>query len=103
MITRRPAFNESVIHHAVYIGERNPSAAERFLDAVERSVDAIHDGPYTGRAWASGKRRLTGVRMRPVMGFRSYLLFYRPVEQGVEMLQLLHGAQDIHAALIDED
>jgi toxin ParE1/3/4 len=42
-----------------------------------------------------GKRRdelVTNVRSFPV---GNYLIFYRPVNQGIEVLRVLHGARDI--------
>jgi toxin ParE1/3/4 len=31
--------------------------------------------------------------------FRNYLVFYRPIEDGVEVLTVLHGARDLQAVL----
>ncbi len=39
-----------VIDHAVYIGEHNPDAAMRFLDAVEAAFQRIADYPSIGAA-----------------------------------------------------
>jgi len=34
-----------------------------------------------------------------VRGFRNYLIFYQPVEGGIEAIRLFHGAQDIESAM----
>jgi toxin ParE1/3/4 len=38
---------------------------------------------------------LQGVRWFPVKGFPKVLVFYRPLNDGVEVLRVLHGAQDL--------
>ena len=45
---------------------------------VEPSVDAIPD-----------------LRFWSLAGFRSYLVLYRPIGDGVEILRVIHGARDI--------
>ena len=40
-------------------------------------------------------QRLHGVRSWPVDGFPSHLLVYREVPEGVELLRVIHAAQDI--------
>ena len=34
------------------------------------------------------------VLFKPVPGFRSHLIFYRPLSSGVEIVRILHGARD---------
>lgn len=37
------------------------------------------------------------MRMRrwPVTGFENYLVYYRPLRDGIEIIRILHGARDI--------
>ena len=37
-----------------------------------------------------------------VGGFRNHLVFYVPVEKGIRLLHLLHGAQDIDKVMGEE-
>jgi toxin ParE1/3/4 len=37
-----------------------------------------------------------------VRGFENYVIFYRTVEQGVEIVRVLHAARDIAAIFEDE-
>jgi toxin ParE1/3/4 len=46
------------------------------------------------------KHEASGVRRRP---YRDYLIFYRVVADTVEVLHVLHGAQDYEAILFPED
>ena len=41
-----------------------------------------------------GMRRLTRHRDIRVFVFKNHLVFYRPLDNGVEILRVLHGAQD---------
>jgi len=40
---------------------------------------------------------MSGSRVFPVRGFGKHLVFYRPVEDGIEILRVIHGARDIEA------
>jgi toxin ParE1/3/4 len=55
--------------------------------------------PGIGRAWESDEPRLADVRVYPVPRFRNFLIFYRPIENGIEVLTVVHGARDLGAAL----
>jgi toxin ParE1/3/4 len=46
--------------------------------------------------------RLAGLRVGRVEGFEKHLIFYRPGDDGVEIIRVLHGARDIDSVL-DED
>jgi toxin ParE1/3/4 len=37
------------------------------------------------------------MRWFPVKGFPNYLVFYRPILRGIEVVRVLHGARDIAA------
>ena len=38
-----------------------------------------------------------------VKGFEDYLIFYRPIDDGVEIFRVLPGKRDIEAIFNDED
>jgi toxin ParE1/3/4 len=85
-----------------YIAERNQAAALRFLNAVEESFRLLERLPLAGRACRFRSPDLVGVRKRVVHGFRRYVIYYRPAEDGVEILRVLHGSRDTRA-LLGED
>jgi len=41
--------------------------------------------------------RLKGVRSWLVSDFDNYLIFYRAIPEGIEVLHMYHGARDIEA------
>ena len=99
-IIRRPRARQDLIDLALYIGRRDPTAAERLLNAVERSERMLVDMPGIGSTRDYGP--IEGMRMWPVPGFRKHLIFYRPIDDGIEVIRVLHGARDI-AGLFDDD
>jgi toxin ParE1/3/4 len=48
-----------------------------------------------GRRYGFTDPEFESVRVWHVRGFRNYLIFYRPIDNGVEVVRVLHGARDI--------
>ena len=84
---------------ATYIGADNPDAAMRFLDAAEKEFKSLAAMPGKGRPRRFKNPRLSGVRSWRVEGFVNYLIFYRPLADGIEVIRVLHGARDIERIL----
>ena len=85
----------------LHIGAESPEAAERLLDAVESTVRFLLETPLAGRLREFRSARAQDVRSWPVRDFSSYLIFYRPVAEDIEVIRLLHGARDL-PLLLDE-
>lgn len=85
-----------------YIAEHNQAAALRFLQAVEDSFQLLERLPLAGRVCRFRSPDLAGVRKRVVDGFRRYVIYYRPIDDGIEVLRVLHGSRDSRA-LLGED
>ncbi len=66
----------------------------RFLDSARDSFVALGDTPYMGGRVGSQKPAFDQLRKWRVSGFAHYLIFYLPVDGGVDILRILHGAQD---------
>ena len=58
--------------------------------------------PQMGKITRFSNPSLTGIRQQGIKGFRKYLVFYFPIDEGVEILRVIHGARDIEA-ILDED
>ena len=60
--------------------------------------------PGIGNRWEDDDPELADIRVCPVSRYGKYLVFYRPIEGGIEVLRILHGARDITRILRgDED
>jgi toxin ParE1/3/4 len=103
-ILRRPRVKADLAGHYAYIAQDKAAPAERFLRVAEAAFELLARMPTIGTAWDSPDPRLAGVRVYPLpRGFRNYLVFYRPLPDGVEILTVLHGARDLGVALEDVD
>src|SRR4051812_31087981 len=94
-IRRTRQAGDDIIRAYLYVHDRSPSGAERLLAAIERSIRRLLDTRGVGRHWNSADPRLEGVRVTTVTPYRNYLIFFRAVSTGIEMLRVVHGAQDL--------
>ena len=95
----RQAAKSDLLRHAAYIAKNNPPAAIRFLDAAKQTVEQLAGLPSLGTAYAANDPRLADLRRFRVKGFEDYLIFYRPLKFGIEVVRFIHGARDIGAIL----
>ena len=80
-----------------YIANDNPEAAQRFCGALQETGELLLDMPYIGSMRVSDKPALKDIRVVPVRNFDRYFIFYRPVNGGIEIVRVLHGARDYPA------
>lgn len=79
------------------IESQNPTAAWRFLDSVEGTVEVLRTHPRAGGAYAHPRH--PNLRAITIAGFRRYVLFYDEIPERVLLVRLLHGARDMNVAL----
>ncbi len=53
--------------------------------------------PGLGSPCESSHPVLASLRAATVPGFRKYLVLYRPISEGIEVLRVIHGARDIES------
>jgi toxin ParE1/3/4 len=86
---------------ATRIGIDNPSASLRFLEAAEDGFHFLAENRRAGTEFDPPVPNLPGVRFWPVTRFHNYLIIYRPLLDGVEIVRVLHGARDLRRALTE--
>lgn len=101
-VRKTPRAKADLIDQFEFIGKNNPDAAEQFLDAAEAAFEQLLRMPKMGALREYLSPRLAGLRMWPVPEFPRELIFYRPVEDGIEVVRVLHSSRDI-AAIFDEE
>ncbi len=74
-----------------YIAQESEPAADALIDEIIQRFPKLAAFPDMGR-----KRDdlLEGLRSLPV---KSYVLFYRRTQQGIEIFRILHGRRDIES------
>jgi len=93
-----PEADQDVEDIGSYLRERNASAAQRFVQALERTTEMLCRNPELGERLRAD---LTGeIRYRTISGFKNYLIFYRRVDTVLEIIRVLHGARD-YEQLVD--
>jgi plasmid stabilization system protein ParE len=82
-----------------FVAKNRPHVAAQFNDAFEETLAFIADFPEMGVPLDSKKKRLAGMRIKPIRRFKKYLIYYRVQTDGVYIMRIFHGHQDIESLL----
>jgi toxin ParE1/3/4 len=96
LILRRAAVQEDLKEIWKYIASRNPERADLFLRDLNKKIEALAANPWIGRERGE---IMSGLRSFP---FKSYIIFYFPLPDGVDLVRVLHGARYIDAIFYEE-
>jgi toxin ParE1/3/4 len=97
MIERSSEAWADLAGHALYLHrEAGPEIALRFLDGVESALATLEKFPHLGRL---RRFRQKDLRSWPVPRFPNWLLFYRPVSDGIRLYRVLHGSMELETQL----
>jgi toxin ParE1/3/4 len=80
----------------------SPQRAIRFLQAADSTLATLAGMPGLGVEYEPDEPVYTGLRFFPIARHRNYIVFYRPLPDGVEVLRVLHGARDLHSILAED-
>ena len=90
-ILRKPQAEADLIGIWNYIAQDSPIRADKLLDEIDEKSQTLVQSLYIGKA-----RDEAGPTIRS-FPIGNYVLFYRPIEDGIEIIRVLHGARDIEA------
>jgi len=85
-----------------YLDERSETAADRFYDAVEKTVQRLLRSPTLGERCRFRNLKTKGMRVWQVDGFSNYLIFYRSKDDMLQILRVLHGARNYETIFNNE-
>ena len=94
-VIRRPAVNRDLIDCFVFIGADSEESAMRFLRAAEETFFELAGMPAMGVSTTFSEAGDSTLRRWRIRGFENFLIFYRPIEDGIEVIRVLHGAREI--------
>jgi len=80
-----------------YIAHLNPAAARRLKETIKQQCKLLADFPNIGR---NRDDLQPGLRSFPV---DSYLIFYRQMAEGVEIVRFVSGYRDLEILFSNED
>jgi len=72
-----------------YIAQDNVAAADRWIDHLLETALMLAEQPLMGRL---RPELAPQIRSLPV---KAYMLYYRPIEGGIELVRVLNSARDI--------
>jgi toxin ParE1/3/4 len=102
-IVRRPSANRDLVEiFRHYAREAGISVADRFFAQAEATFARLADMPGMGTRYEPEEPLYADLRYFPISRFRMYLVFYRSIPDGIEVLHVLHGARDIAGILAEE-
>ena len=89
VIQRTEQSEDDLVDIWIYIAHDNPDAADRLLERIDNKCALLAENPELGRS-----------RPDIAPGFRyfpsgSYLILYRTLENGIEVVRVVHGARDL--------
>jgi len=80
-----------------YIARYNSTAARRFKERIKQHCKLLADFPEMGQ---NRDELEPGLRSFPV---ENYLIFYRPIANGVEIVRVVSGYRDLEAIFSSDD
>jgi len=96
----RPKADYDLDEHAFhYALEASPEVGHRFLLNAHETFSLLSMQPEMGWNPKLRHRDLRGIRLFRITGFEKLLILYRPLENGVEILRVVHGSQNINRLL----
>ena len=97
--TVRQRAREDVVDLAARIALDKLEPALRFYDAAEKAFTFLSEHPHAGPKIDPPIPASPQLRFWPIRRFRNYLVIYQPLENGIEIIRVLHGACDLASAL----
>jgi toxin ParE1/3/4 len=97
VILKRPRAQSDLVEIWDYIADDSEARADAFLDRIDQKFRTLAQRPGLGRA---RDELAEGLRSFPV---GRYVVFYRPLPEGIEIVRVLHGARDLTAAFFADD
>jgi toxin ParE1/3/4 len=92
-VIRSPLAEEDSREIWRYIAQDNPDAADRLLRRIDEKLLLYAEYPHMGTPrenWARGLRSFC---------VGKYVVFYRIVAEGIELVRVLHGMRDLKTLL----
>jgi toxin ParE1/3/4 len=93
----RPAAQADLLEIWTYIAEDSLAHADAFIDKLHKSIQLLRRRPGLGRR---RDELFPGIRSLPV---GNYVIFYREVAKGLEIVRVLHGARDFGSLFRPEE
>lgn len=98
-----PAAESDLINIWLYIARDNPDAADRTYQAAQDTFEKLADMPTIGTLYRTRHPQLKGLRFFPVKRFYNYIVYYREIKDGIEIVRVLHSRMDKNLRLASKN
>jgi toxin ParE1/3/4 len=78
-----------------YIRQHNPRTALRFLTAVEDTFRQLASLPGIGEQFETDNPVFRDLRSFSISQFRPFVVYYRPLADGIIVIRVLRGTRDV--------
>ena len=95
----RPGVDDDLYDLAAFLLDRSEDAARRFVDSAQSTLKDLATMPRVGSLKEFEDPALAEVRSWPVRGFPNHLIYYFAIPDGIDVLGIMHGAQDVERRL----
>ncbi len=93
IIVKSPKAKSDLVEIWDYIADDSEIRADAFIQTIDKKFHILLDDPLLGIARNEVE---TGLRSFPV---GRYVIFYRRISEGIEIIRVLHGARDLNIIL----
>ncbi len=90
-IIKSPRAKSDLLDIWDYIADDSTTSADNFLNTIGHKIQTLARSPKMGRM---REELAPNLRSFPV---GNYIIFYRPIKNGVEIARVLSGARDLNA------
>jgi toxin ParE1/3/4 len=97
VIIKRPRAKIDLIEIWDYIADDSEARADAFIDRIDQKFRTLAQRPLIGRL---RDELAADLRSFPV---GRYVIYYRPLPNGVEIVRVLHSARDLNADFFAEE
>jgi toxin ParE1/3/4 len=95
VLKREAAKRDLVAQWVWYAENASIEIADRFIAAADLTTATLARQPDIGTPLLVKKAALQGMRRFPVSdGFEKILLFYFPLQEGIDLVRVVHSARD---------
>lgn len=96
-IVRRIAAELDLDDHAAYLQwKASPFVAIRFLEAANQAFTRLAEHPKLGSRCDTPIPSLADLRFWTIRGFRKFVILYRPLSDGIEVVRVVHSSQNLN-------
>ncbi len=87
----QPAAQADILNQLLYLIDQGTTpASEQFVERVEETLERLLEMPRKGSPYHTHNKALRGLRHWPVRDFEMIWIYYRVIEDRLQVIRLLH-------------